>query len=329
MPIAPTKLIWMNGKPIPWAEAQVHVLTHALHYGSCVFEGMRCYATQGGPAVFRLGDHLRRLAESCRIYRMDLPYSEAELTRATLELIAANGAPSCYVRPLVFRGYGEMGVNPLKNPIQVVIATWDWGSYLGDGALERGVDACVSSWQRMAPNTFPPRAKTAANYMNSQLIKMEAVLNGFAEGIALDVNGYVCEGSGENLFLVKDGTLLTPPGASAILHGITRDTVIAIARGAGIPVREELVPREFLYVADELFFTGSASEITPIASVDRIAVGSGRPGPMTRQIQSQFFRIVRGEIEDHRGWLAFVEASKSQPKVSAGVAASTPSRTSS
>jgi branched-chain amino acid aminotransferase len=327
MPIAPTKLIWMNGKPIPWAEAQVHVLTHALHYGSCVFEGMRCYATQRGPAVFRLGDHLRRLAESCRIYRMDLPYSEAELARATLELITANGVPSCYVRPLVFRGYGEMGVNPLKNPIEVVIATWDWGSYLGDGALERGVDACVSSWQRMAPNTFPPRAKTAANYMNSQLIKMEALLNGFAEGIALDVNGYVCEGSGENLFLVKDGTLLTPPGASAILHGITRDTVIAIAREAGIPVREELIPRELLYVADELFFTGSASEITPIASVDKIAVGSGRPGAVTRQIQSQFFRIVRGEIEDHRGWLAFVEASKSPAKMSSGAAARTPSRT--
>ncbi len=326
MPIAPTKLIWMNGKAIPWAEAQVHVLTHALHYGSCVFEGMRCYATARGPAVFRLGDHLRRLAESCRIYRMDLPYSEVELTQATLELIAMNGAPSCYVRPLVFRGYGEMGVNPLKNPIEVVIATWDWGSYLGDGALERGVDACVSSWQRMAPNTFPPRAKTAANYMNSQLIKMEAVVNGFAEGIALDVNGYVCEGSGENLFLVKDGTLLTPPGASAILHGITRDTVIAIAKEEGIPVREELVPRELLYVADELFFTGSASEITPIASVDRIPIGSGRPGAVTRKLQSHFFRIVRGEIEDRRGWLALVEASKSQVKVSAGAAARTPSR---
>jgi branched-chain amino acid aminotransferase len=314
MPITPTKFIWMNGKPVPWDDAQVHVLTHALHYGSCVFEGMRCYDTPRGPAVFRLVDHLRRLAESCRIYRMDLPYSEAELAHATLELIAQNELDACYVRPMVFRGYGEMGVNPLKNPIEVVIATWSWGSYLGDTALDRGVEACVSSWQRMAPNTFPPRAKTAANYMNSQLIKMEAIINGFAEGIALDVQGYVCEGSGENVFLVKDGELLTPPAASAILHGVTRDTVMTLAREQGIRVREELIPREMLYVADELFFTGSASEITPIASVDRIPIGTGRPGPITQALQARFFSVVRGEVEDRHGWLAAVKTATARSR---------------
>jgi branched-chain amino acid aminotransferase len=314
MPITPTKLIWMNGKPIPWDRAQVHVLTHALHYASCVFEGMRCYETARGPAVFRLADHMQRLAESSRIYRMDLPYSEAELSRATLELIAANELEACYVRPLVFRGYGEMGVNPLRNPVEVVIATWSWGSYLGDNALDRGVEACVSSWQRMAPNTFPPRAKSAANYMNSQLIKMEAIVNGFAEGIALDVNGYVCEGSGENVFLVKGGELLTPPAASAILHGVTRDTVMTLAREAGLVVKEELIPREMLYVADELFFTGSASEITPIASVDRIPIGSGRPGPITQRLQERFFAVVRGEVEDRHGWLAWVSPARATAK---------------
>jgi branched-chain amino acid aminotransferase len=306
MPIAKAELIWMNGKQVAWDEARVHVLAHALHYGSSIFDSFRCYSTPRGPAVFRMPDHYQRLIESCRIYRMEVPYDTVQLGQATLDLIAANRFSACYVRPMVFRGYGEMGVNPLRNPLEVVIAAWDWGSYLGEGALERGVDVCVSSWQRMAPNTFPARAKSAANYMNSQLIKMEAVTNGFAEGIALDIDGFVCEGSGENVFLVKDGVVFTPPLSSSILHGVTRDSVITLAGQAGLTVREELIPRETLYVADELFFTGSASEITPIASVDRIPVGEGRPGPITRQLQKAFFGVVRGEVEDKNGWLAFV-----------------------
>jgi branched-chain amino acid aminotransferase len=310
MPIAKAELIWMNGKQVPWDEARVHVLTHALHYGSSIFEGMRCYATRQGSAVFRMGDHYRRLVESCRVYRMEVPYSETELAAATLDLIRANGFAACYVRPMVFRGYGEMGVNPLRNPLEVVIAVWEWGRYLGENALERGVDVCVSTWQRMAPNTFPARAKTAANYMNSQLIKMEALLNGFAEGIALDVDGYVCEGSGENVFVVKDGTLYTPPLSSPVLHGVTRDTVITLSRDSGLTVREELIPRETLYIADEIFFTGSASEITPIASVDRIPVADGQPGPITRRLQEAFFRTVRGEVEDRYGWLTQVPSRK-------------------
>lgn len=314
MPVREAELIWMNGKKIPWGEARVHVLTHALHYGSSIFEGMRCYSTRRGPAVFRLGEHLRRLEESCRIYRMEMPYSQAGLAEATLDLIAANGFEACYVRPMVFRGYGEMGVNPLRNPLEVVIAVWEWGSYLGDDALERGVDVCVSSWQRMAPNTFPARAKTAANYMNSQLIKMEAILNGFAEGIALDVGGFICEGSGENVFLVKDGVLFTPSAASPILHGVTRDTVITLAREVGLTVREELIPRETLYVADEIFLTGSASEITPVASVDHVRVGEGRPGPLTRRLQEMFFRVVRGDTEDRHGWLTPVPARERAPR---------------
>lgn len=307
MPIAKADRIWMNGKQVAWDEAHVHVLAHALHYGSSIFEGMRCYATAKGRAVFRMAEHYRRLIESCCIYRMDVPYSEAELGQATLELIAANGLEACYVRPMVFRGYGEMGVNPLRNPVEVVIAVWEWGeSYLGEGALERGVDVCVSTWQRMAPNTFPARAKTAGNYMNSQLIKMEAIVNGFAEGIALDVDGFVCEGSGENVFMVKDSVLYTPPLSSPILHGVTRDTVITLARDSGLDVREELIPRETLYVADELFFTGSASEITPISTVDHIPIRDGRPGPITRRLQEVFFHVVRAEVDDRYGWLTFV-----------------------
>ncbi len=306
MPIAKADVIWMNGKNVPWDEAQVHVLTHALHYASSIFDSMRCYSTSRGPAVFRMADHYQRLIESCRIYRMEVPYTKAELGQATLELIVANRLAACYVRPMVFRGYGEMGVNPLRNPLEVIIAAWEWGSYLGEGALERGVDVQVSTWQRMAPNTFPAQAKSAANYMNSQLIKMEAIVNGFAEGIALDIDGFVCEGSGENVFLAKDGVLFTPPLSSSILHGVTRDTVITLAREMGLTVREELLARENLYVADELFFTGSASEITPIASVDHIKVGEGRPGPITRRLQEAFFRTVRGEVEDRHGWLSYV-----------------------
>jgi branched-chain amino acid aminotransferase len=251
-------------------------------------------------------DHYGRLIDSCRIYRMEIPYSAADLGRATLDLIAVNALGECYVRPLVFRGYGEMGVYPLKNPLEVMIAVWEWGAYLGEGAVERGVDVCVSTWQRMAPNTFPAMAKSGANYMNSQLIKMEAMANGFAEGIALDVDGFVCEGSGENIFVVRNGVVLTPPGWESILHGLTRDAVITLARELGITVREERIPREMLYVADEVFFTGSASEITPIASIDRIPVGEGRPGPITRQLQEAFFAILRGEAEDRHHWLAFV-----------------------
>ncbi|MDW8354384.1 MAG: branched-chain amino acid transaminase [Bryobacterales bacterium] len=302
----PTEKIWHNGQFIPWEEARIHILSHVVSYGSCVFEGIRCYATPSGPAIFRLGDHVRRMLDSAKIYRMDLGFSAEQLAEAMVELVRVNNLEACYLRPIAIRGYGEMGVHPGKNPVEVYIACWEWGKYLGDEALTQGVDVCVSSWTRIAPNTLPALAKAAANYMNSQLIKMEAVTNGYAEGIALDANGYVSEGSGENLFLVRDGKILTPPLGASVLPGITRDTVFQLARDLEIPLTETLIPREMLYIADEVFFTGTAAEITPIRSIDRILVGSGRRGPITERLQKAFFDIVNGIAPDSYGWLTLV-----------------------
>jgi len=303
MAIPESKWIWMDGELVAWNEAKIHVLSHVVHYGSGVFEGIRCYDTKQGPAVFRLREHLRRLVDSARTYRMELPYTIDELVEATTRTIRENGLRACYVRPVAFRGYGTLGVNPLPCPVRTVIATWEWGAYLGEEALEKGVDVQVSSWNRMAPNTFPCLAKTNANYANSQLIKMEALTNGYAEGIALDVDGFVSEGSGENLFLVRDGRAYTPGLSSSILSGITRRSVRRLLRESGVEVEETRMPREALYMADELFFTGTAAEITPIRSVDRIPIGEGRPGPVTRRVQERFSAILRGDEPDPYGWL--------------------------
>ncbi len=299
--------IWMNGKLVPWDDARIHIGSHVIHYGSAVFEGVRCYATPDGPAVFRLDAHTERLFNSAKIYRMEVPYSPAEMNRAILETISANQMEACYIRPIVYRGYAQLGVNPFPNPVDVAVMVWEWGRYLGNEALEEGVDVRVSSWARIAPNTLPAMAKSAANYMNSQLIKMEAIKDGYAEGIALDAEGYVSEGSGENLFLVKNGTLLTPPLVSSVLPGITRDSVMALARRQGIPVVEQMMPREMLYIADELFMTGTAAEITPIRSVDRITVGRGTRGPVTESLQRAFFDVIECRVPDEFSWLTFVK----------------------
>ncbi|MBI4482270.1 MAG: branched-chain amino acid transaminase [Acidobacteria bacterium] len=299
----PAEKIWHNGQLIAWEDATVHVMSHTIHYGSSLFEGIRCYKTSRGPAVFRLDRHVERLFDSCKIYRMDVPFSEGEIGQAILDIVRANHLEECYIRPLVFRGYGTFGVNPLQAPVEVYVVVWKWGKYLGEEALEKGVDVCVSSWARMAPNTLPALAKASANYMNSQLIKMEAVKNGYVEGIALDAEGYVSEGSGENIFVVRHGRILTPPLGSSVLSGVTRDSVMTLAREQGIEVREEPIPRELLYIAEEVFFTGTAVEITPIHSIDRIEIGSGRRGPITAQLQEEFFAITQGEKEDRHGWL--------------------------
>jgi branched-chain amino acid aminotransferase len=302
--LTPTEKIWHNGRFIPWEEATIHVLSHVVSYGSSVFEGIRCYATPSGPAIFRLREHVRRMLDSAKVYRMEnLGYSAGQLAEAMLELVRVNRMDSCYIRPIVIRGYGEMGVNPLKNPIDVYIACWSWGKYLGDEALAEGVDVCVSSWRRIAPNTLPALAKAGANYMNSQLMKMEALANGYSEGIALDAAGYVSEGSGENIFVVRDGKIHTPPLGNSVLPGITRDSVLTLAGELGIPVIETIVPREMLYIADEVFFSGTAAEITPIRSIDRIAIGKGRRGPVTERLQKEFFGIVSGSKPDRHNWL--------------------------
>lgn len=298
--------VWMNGKLVPWSDAKIHIASHVIHYASAVFEGIRCYDTPEGPAVFRLGAHTQRLYDSAKIYRMSPALDQEAFNQAVLETIAANGFGACYVRPLVYRGYGQLGVNPLPNPIDVAILAWEWGKYLGDEALEQGIDVRVSSWNRLAPNTLPSMAKSAANYMNAQLIKMEALKEGYVEGMALDREGYLSEGSGENVFLVRRGTLVTPPVASAALPGITRDTVLTLAERLGIPVAQERVPRESIYLADELFFTGTAAEITPIRSVDKIQIGNGRRGPITQQLQEAFFGVLGGRVPDEFGWLTFV-----------------------
>ncbi len=302
--IKPTAKIWRNGKLIDWNAATIHVLSHVTSYGSSVFEGVRCYATESGPAIFRAREHARRLIDSAKIYRMDLPYSIAELIEGMLEVIRVNQMESCYLRPLVIRGYGNIGVLPTKdNPIETYIACWEWGKYLGEEALAQGVDVCISSWTRIAPNTLPALAKAGANYMNSQLVRMEAQVNGYAEGIALDSSGYVSEGSGENVFVVRDGKIITPPLGASVLPGITRQSIIELATSLGIPLIESPVPREMLYIADEVFFTGTAAEVTPIRSVDRITIGKGHRGPITEQLQREFFAIVEGTKADRFGWL--------------------------
>ena len=302
--IKPTSKIWHNGQLIPWDDARIHVLAHVTSYGSSVFEGLRCYATPSGPAIFRARDHARRLVDSAKIYRMDLSYNVDQLVEAMLEVIRVNQMESCYIRPLVLRGYGNVGVLPTKdNPIETYIACWEWGKYLGPEALASGVDVCISSWTRISPNTLPALAKAGANYMNSQLIRMEAHINGYAEGIALDDSGYVSEGSGENVFAVRDGKIFTPPLGASVLPGITRQTVIELAASLGIQVTETPIPREMLYIADEVFFTGTAAEVTPIRSVDRIVVGKGQRGPITERLQREFFAIVEGTKEDSLGWL--------------------------
>ncbi len=295
--------IWFNGKLIPWHEAKIHVLSHVVHYGSSVFEGIRCYNTRKGPAVFRLQDHLNRLFDSAKIYRMEIPYTRQELAAASLETIRVNQLKGCYIRPVVFRGYGSRGVNPLDCPIDTAIAVWEWGQYLGPEALEKGVSVCTSSWNRMAPNTFPFLAKAGGNYLNSQLVKMEAKLNGYDEGVVLGTDGMVSEGSGENLFAIRNEIIYTPSSHFSILPGITRHTVITLAEELGRRVERRAIPREFLYIADEVFFTGTAAEITPVRAIDQIAIGTGKCGPITRQLQQAFFKVVNAEVEDCHGWL--------------------------
>src|ERR1700740_452027 len=298
MPVQKTEKIWHNGKWINWDDAQLHVLSHVVSYGSAVFEGIRCYDTKQGPAIFRLREHMQRLPNSPQIYPTELPSSVDQFANIACELVRLNKLNACYVKPIVLRGYGEVGVNPLNSPIEIYMACWQWGEYLGPEALSKGVDVCSSSWTRIAPNTLPAMSKAAANYMNSQLIRMEAALNGFAEGIALDADGHVSEGSGMNLFLVHDGALITPPLSASILPGITRDSIVKIAGDLNIPVKESVIPREMLYLADEVFFAGTAVEVTPIRSVDKITVGKGLAGPVTRRIQEEFFALTSGKKAD-------------------------------
>ncbi|MDE1178136.1 MAG: branched-chain amino acid transaminase [Edaphobacter sp.] len=310
MPVTPTANIWHNGKLIPWDQAQIHVMSHVVHYGSSVFEGIRCYTQPNGAGVFRLQEHMQRLVDSAKIYRMPLDYTVDQLSQAVVDVIEANGVAPCYIRPIAFRGYGEVGVNPIKSPIEVYIANFPWGKYVpgNDGA-----DVCVSSWSRLAPNTMPSMAKAGANYMNSQLIRMEAEINGYSEGIALDVNGYLSEGSGENLFIVRGGVLYTTPLANSVLNGITRNSVITIAKSLGIEVIEQAMPREMLYIGDEAFFTGTAAEVTHLRSVDRILVGDGTMGPITSAIHEEFFGIVNGLKADKYNWLTPVNVKVAEP----------------
>ncbi|MEN6479400.1 MAG: branched-chain amino acid transaminase [Anaerolineales bacterium] len=307
MPMPQSDYIWFDGEFVPWGEAKVHVLSHALHYGSNVFEGIRCYATPRGSAVFRLGKHVRRLFDGCRVYRMEIPFSPEAIAQAIKDTVVKNKLDSCYIRPLVFRGYNQLGVEPRTCPVQVVIAVWSWGAYLGPDALAQGVDIGVSSWRRAAPDTFPAMVKAGGNYDNSALIHMEAADNGYAENVALDAFGYVSEGSGENIFLVRDGVLHTPQLSMGNLGGITRDSVITIAQDLGYTVIERLISREELYMADEMFFSGTAAELTPIRSVDRITVGNGQRGPITAAIQEAFFAIVSGQAPDTHGWMDYVQ----------------------
>jgi branched-chain amino acid aminotransferase len=315
MPLKPSKFIWHNGKMVPWEQATVHVLTHALHYGSSVFEGIRVYKTPEGPIAFRLTDHMKRMYDSAKIYRLIIPYELPELIAACKQVVRENGFDTgAYIRPIAFRGYGEMGVaGNVNDPAHCSIAAWEWGSYLGDGGLEKGVDVCISSWQRVSPNSVPALAKAGGNYLSSILVTLEARRLGFAEGIALNSQGYVSEGAGENLFLVRDDTIYTPPAAASILAGLTRDTVMRLAAKLGFEVVEQNIPREMLYIADEVFLTGSAAEVTPVRSVDKITVGSGKRGPVTERIQQAFFGLFDGTTLDEWNWLeSIVDASGEQ-----------------
>jgi branched-chain amino acid aminotransferase len=307
MSIEKSDYIWFDGEFVPWDEAKVHVMAHVLHYGSSVFEGIRCYQMSTGPAIFRLPEHVKRLFNSCKVYRMEIPFSPEQISKAICETVVRNGHQSCYLRPLVFRGYGELGVDPRKCPVQVMVATLKWGAYLGTEALEQGIEAGVSSWRRMAPDTFPAGVKSGGHYNNSQLIHMEATDHGYTEGIALDINGYVAEGSGENVFIVRDGVLMTPPLYGSVLSGITRDSLITLAREQGYTVSETPIAREMLYTADEAFFSGTAAEITPIRAIDGLVIGSGRRGPVTGALQGEFFKIVSGQIPDRHHWMTPVQ----------------------
>jgi branched-chain amino acid aminotransferase len=300
------KYLWMDGKLVPWKDATIHVLSHVVHYGSSVFEGTRCYKTPKGSFCFRLKDHIKRLIMSAKIYRMQMPYSQEEIDQATRELIRANGQQECYIRHLVYRGYAELGLNPLTCPVRMMIATWEWGAYLGEEGKKTGIDVCVSSWQRLAHDTMPLLSKAGGHYLNSQLIKLDALTNGYAEGIALTTDGFVSEGSGENVFIVKDGGVITPPSAAGILPGITRHSVIRLAKENGVKVSRQMVPREGLYIADEAFLTGTAAEVTPIRSVDRIPVGDGKPGPVTKMIMELYDGVIKGRSEDTHGWMEAV-----------------------
>lgn len=313
-----TGKVWMNGELVEWKDANIHVASHVVHYGSGVFEGARCYDTKKGPACFRLDEHVRRLMESARIYRMDPPYDAATIRKAILDTILANGFRACYIRPLIYRGYEALGVNPFPCPVDVAVILWEWTTMFTTESLEHGLDVKVSTWTRIAPNTLPALAKSVANYANSQLIKMEALVEGYSEAIALDHGGNISEGSGQNVFLVRDGVLYTPPTSSSVLAGITRDSVMTIARDLGIEVRERVLPREMLYLADEAFFAGTAVEVTPVRSVDKIKIGSGSRGPITEAIQRRFFEIVRGDAPDTHGWLTFVESSTGASMATSG-----------
>jgi branched-chain amino acid aminotransferase len=298
------KYIWHNGDFINWEDATIHVMSHVIHYGSSVFEGIRTYDTHMGPAIYRLNDHIQRLSDSAKIYRMDVSWTVDELSGACIDTVKKSGFGACYIRPVVFRGFGPFGVNPFDNPLETYIATWEWGSYLGIDALENGVDVCFSTWGRTAPNTLPALAKAGANYMNSQLIKMEAIVNGYSEGIALDHQGFISEGSGENIFVIRNGVILTPPLSSSILPGLTRDSVIYLLEEMGYKVKEVNIPREAIFIADEVFFTGTAAEITPIRSVDKIQIGSGKRGKITEEVQNAFFGIFKGETKVPENWLS-------------------------
>ncbi|MDQ2665553.1 MAG: branched-chain amino acid transaminase [Gemmatimonadota bacterium] len=312
--LQPTEWIWHDGEFIAWKDASVHVLAHSMQFGSSIFEGVRCYETPGGPAIFRLEDHLQRMVNSCRIYRMDLSYSVDELVAACCELVEKNGLQSCYIRPMVIRGYGAAGMVPFESPVEVFLPCWPWGAYLGDHAMENGADACVSSWHRMAPNTTPSMAKVAGNYLGGQLIKMEALANGYDEAIALSPDGLISEGSGQNVFIVQKGVIYTTPANGTLLPGITRDSIITLARGLGLDVREQALQREVLYTADEIFLTGTASEVTPVRSVDKIKVGIGRTGEVTKLLQRTFLDLVHGKSEDAHGWLCHVRAERASAK---------------
>jgi branched-chain amino acid aminotransferase len=299
--------IWFNGNFVDWKEANLHVLSHVVHYGSSVFEGIRCYETKNGPAIFRLREHVQRLINSAKIYRMEIPYSVEDLCEAIIETVKINDLKQCYIRPAAFRGYGELGVYPLNCPIETIIAAWPWGKYLGEEAIENGVNVGTSSWRRMAPGTMPNMAKAGSNYMNSQLAKMESIINGYDEGIMLDYQGMVSEGSGENIFVVLDGIIYTPPISSSLLSGLTRDAVITLATEMDLEVRQEQIPREMLYISEEVFLTGTAAEVTPVRSVDKINVGMGCRGPITKKVQEAFFAVVNGKEEDKYGWLTFIK----------------------
>lgn len=310
MPLQTTQNIWHNGQMIPWENANIHVMSHVVHYGSSIFEGIRCYTQKDGAGIFRLNEHMQRFRDSGHIYRMPLGFTVPELNQAVIDVVEANGIAPCYIRPVAFRGYGEIGINPLKSPVEVYIANFPWGKYVPGNS---GADVCVSSWNRHAPNTMPTMSKAGGNYLNSQLIRMEAEVNGYDEGIALDVNGLLSEGSGENLFLIRGGVLYTTPLSSAVLNGITRNSILMLARDLGIPVVEQSLPREMLYICDEAFFTGTAAEVTHLRSVDRIMVGDGTMGPVTTALHDEFFGIVNGTRPDRHNWLTPVKVKVPEP----------------